>query len=505
MLRRTVLLIAAGAALALASGQPLDRAKIDAAVQRSMKDWGVPGCAIAIVRGNDVLLTAGYGVKEAGKPDRVDPNTIFAIGSMTKAFTTAAMSILVDDGKMNWDDPVRKYIEFFHLEDPLADEMVTLRDLVCHRTGLARNDMLWYNSPLTSEEIIRRIAYLKPTRPFRSAWQYNNLMFLTAGYAVSKTAGTTWQSFVQTRIFDPLGMKTADFTTDVVQHSSDHASPHRKTNGKTEAIAWRNLDNIAPAGSINASVVELANWARLQLNKGEFEGKHLISARNMAEMHTPQMAMRPEDWGREWNPETHQISYGMGWELHDYRGLHLVSHGGAIDGFRGNITLLPDQKLGIVVLSNLDQENMPEALRFSLIDAVLGLAPRDWDSTLIEHFRMETDRAAEATKKRLAARHLDTKPSRELDAYAGEYFDPGYGTATVSLAEGALHIAWSNFKEPLEHFQFDTFDVKAGSLRASPVQFQLGPNGEVRTMNFLGVDFAKRSNHRQGAGDVKTQ
>ncbi len=505
MLRRSFLLIAATTALAQASAQSIDRAKIDAAVQRSMKEWGVPGCAIAIVRGNDVLLTAGYGVKENGKPDRVDPTTIFAIGSMTKAFTTAAMSILVDEGKMNWDDPVRKYIEFFHLQDPLADEMVTLRDLVCHRTGLARNDMLWYNSPLSSEDIIRRIAFLKPTKPFRSAWQYNNLMFLTAGYAVSKVAGTSWQNFVQARIFDPLGMKTADFTTDVVQQAADHASPHRKTGGKTNVVSWRNLDNIAPAGSINADVAEMANWARLQLNNGEFGGKRIISARNMTEMHTPQMAMRPEDWGREWNPETHQISYGMAWELHDYRGLHLVSHGGAIDGFRSNITLLPDQKLAFVVLSNLDQENMPEALRFSLIDAVLGLQPRDWDPILIEHFRLEADRATEAAKKRAAARRMDTKPSRELEAYAGEYFDPGYGTSTVSFVQGELRIAWSNFKEPLEHFQFDTFDVKGGNLRSSPVQFQLGPSGNVRTMNFLGVDFVRQSDHRQSAGDVKAQ
>src|SRR5260370_1342011 len=389
-----------------------------------MQDWGVPGAAVAIVRGDDVLVAEGYGVREQGRPDPVTANTLFAIGSTTKAFTTAAMAMLVDEGKMNWDDPVHKPIEFFNLYDPLADQTVTLRDLVCHRTGLSRNDMLWYNSPLSSEEIIRRIAQLHPLSPFRSTWQYNNLMLLTAGYAVSKASGMPWQDFVQKRIFDPLGMTTADFTTAAAEKSPDHASPHRKRASKTSVISWYNLDNIQPAGAINAGVQDLSKWVRFQLSDGVFEGKRLITARNMAEMHTPQMGIRPADWGRSYNPQTHQITYGMAWTIQDYRGLHLVSHGGAIDGFRANITLLPDQKIGIVVLSNLDQENMPEALRFSLIDILLGLAPRDWDAVLMEHFRDEAKKEAAAAKKRSDSRLPNTKPSRELAASRANTWSP---------------------------------------------------------------------------------
>lgn len=493
MPRRWMLLAVCALYAAFGHAQSLDRPKIDAAVHKAMRDWGVPGAAVAIVRSDDVLLAEGYGVKELGRNDAVTANTVFAIGSTTKAFTAAAAAMLVDEGKMNWDDPVRKYIEFFHLSDPLADQMVTLRDLLCHRTGLSRNDMLWYNSSSTSEEIIRKIAFIKPTQPFRSAWQYNNLMFLTAGYAVSKTAGTPWQDFVQKRIFDPLDMASADCSVTAAQKSPDHASPHRKTAEKTSVISWYNLDNIQPAGAINASARDLSNWARFQLSDGTVHGKRLISARSLNEMHTPQMVMRPEDWGREFNPETRQMSYGLAWMIHDYRGIHLVSHGGAIDGFRANITLLPDQKIGIVVLSNLDQENMPEALRYSLIDILLGLPERDWDSVLMSHFGAESRQQAAAAKRFLDSRVPNTRPSLELASYAGEYVEPAYGTANIKAENGALAVSWSNFRLPLEHFHFDTFRVKAGRLGGSVVQFRLAANATVDSMTFLGVDFKRKS------------
>ena len=494
---RRIIAFFALAALLLLHGQPLDRAKVDAAVHKAMLDWGVPGAAVAIVRDDQVLLAQGYGVKELGKSEPITANTLFAMGSTTKAFTTAAMAMLVDEGKMNWDDPVHKYIEFFHLSDPLADEMVTLRDLICHRTGVSRNDMLWYNSPWSSEEIIRKIAFLKPAKPFRSAWQYNNLMFLTAGFAVGKASGTPWPDFVQQRIFEPLGMTSTDTSASIAEKAPDHASPHLRTDGKTNVISWYNLDTIQPAGAINSNVVDLAKWVQFQLGDGTWHGKRLISARNMAEMHTPQMAMRPEDWGRNYNPETHQMSYAMAWELQDYRGVHMISHGGAIDGFRANITLLPDQKTGIVVLSNLNQENMPEALRFTLVDIVLGLKERDWDSILLDHFGEEAKQEAAETKGLLDSRVPNTTPTHDLIAYGGEYIEPAYGTAVISLENGKLAIQWSNFHQPLDHFHFDTFRVHDGRLEGVPVQFRLAATGDVSGLEFLGVEFEKRkSEHR---------
>lgn len=476
----------------LASAQSADTAKIDALAEAALHAWNAPGIAVAIVRDNQVLLAKGYGLKERGKPDPVTPRTVFAIGSATKAFTTAAMAMLVDEGKMSWDDPVRKHIEFFRLSDPLASDQVTLRDLASHRTGLSRNDLLWYGSPWSQEEILRRIGFVKLTRPFRSAWQYQNIMFSAAGYAVGRASGGTWQDFMQRRIFDPLGMTSASLTTGVAERAPDRATPHRKgTNNAVAVIPWRNLDNIAPAGAINASAEDLTPWVRLQLNGGVFDHNHLISDRNVTEMHTPQTAMRPEDAGRNWNPDTVQSSYGLGWFIHDYRGLHLVSHGGAIDGFRANITLLPREKLGIVVLSNLDSDNLPEALRWSILDLLHGFPARDWNAMLIGHAEEETQTARAAAKERAARRVAGTKPSHDLTAYAGTYHDAGYGDVRISVENGALMLAWSSFRSPLDHYHYDTFDAKAERLNGSQAVFRLNAAGEVSELNLLGVDFAK--------------
>jgi CubicO group peptidase (beta-lactamase class C family) len=470
----------------------LDAKKIDAVAEAAMRAWNAPGVSVAIVRDDRVVLLKGYGVKERGGNSAVTPRTVFAIGSTTKAFTTAAIAMLIDDGKMSWDDPVRKHIEFFRLSDPLASEQVTLRDLTSHRTGLSRNDNLWYGSPWSQEEIIRRIGYVKLSRPFRTTYQYQNIMFSAAGFAVGKASGSTWQDFVQRRILDPLGMTDTSFTTSVAERAPDHASPHSKgRGGELGVVPWRNLDNIAPAGSINSSAEDLAKWVRLQLNDGTFEKKRLISERNLREMHTPQMAMRPDDWGRSWNPETIQSSYGLGWTIHDYRGLHLVSHGGAIDGFRAAITLVPREKLGIVVLTNLGSDNMPEALRWSILDVLHGFPARDWNATLIAHFGAEQQAARAAAQERQLKRAPNTKPSLELTKYAGVYHDAAYGDVRILVESGALALEWANVRSSLEHFHYDTFQVKEGRLDNAPVVFHLNASGAVSGITFQDVDFRR--------------
>ncbi len=389
---------------------------------------------------------------------------------------------------------MRKHIDFFRLYDPLADHAVTIRDLLSHRTGLSRNDALWYNSPWNQVELLRRVAYLKPAKPFRSAWQYNNLMYSAAGYAAGKAAGTSWEDLLQRRILNPLNMHDTSFHVAAAEQSHDHASPHvLRPDGKRTVVPWRGLDSIAPAGALNSTVVDLGRWTRLQLNGGVFEGRRLISVQNMAEMHMPQMAMRPEEWGRTYNPETRQMTYGLGWTLHDYRGRHLISHGGAIDGFRANITMLPDENVGIVVLSNLGQENMPEALRFELIDIWLHLPPRDWDTELRGHFRkVEADTEA-ASRTLLEVRHRDTQPSLELEGYIGHFFDPGYGGVRIRLEQRRLMMEWSNYRNQLEHFQFDTFRTQGPAPGAPLVQFHLAEDGTVRSLSYLGVEFTRMS------------
>ncbi len=467
-------------------------AEIDAIVQEAMRVWQVPGASLAVVRGDEVVHLKGYGVREQDRDEPVTPDTLFAIGSATKAITTTAMAMLVDDGKMGWDDPVRQHLASFRLSDPLADANVTLRDLVCHRTGLSRHDMLWYGSPWDREEILRRIGRVKLEKSFRSVWQYQNIMFLAAGMAAGAAVGSTWEELVQERILGPLGMTNTNFNTSIAEKALEHATPHRKKEEKIEVIPWRNLDNIGPAGSLNAGARDLSRWVRFQLGAGEFEGRRLLSAANFAETHTPKMPIRMDDNFKALLPETTQISYGLGWNISDYRGHLVISHGGGIDGFRAAVHLVPREKLGLAVLSNLGGTSMPEVLVNNLLDLLLGLPVKDWNGLVMEQVEKARAEGKTREKEREEKRHQETNPSRELVAYTGSYEEPAYGTASVSLENGSLQLQWSSFHSRLEHFHFDTFAAKdENPLENQQITFALGADGEVATMDFLGQQFKK--------------
>ena len=479
---------------ALALAQSFNAVRVDSLVQASMKAWHVPGAAVVIVHGDEVVYMKGHGVREMGSGKPVTPDTLFAIASTTKAFTTLSMAILVDEGKMAWDDPVRKHIPWFRLSDPLASDAVTMRDIVSHRTGLSRHDILWVGSPWSREEIIRRIGLVPLTKPFRSAYQYQNIMFTTAGEAVGRISGGTWEDFVRTRIFEPLGVTGADFSTTVAGKTPDHSAAHSKdSDGKVKVSSWRNVDNIGSAGCINAGVRDMSRWVRLQLSDGTFEGKRIVSKANLDETHTPQTVIRLEGVTAAMNPETNQMNYGLGWTIQDYRGRFLVSHGGSLNGFRSQVALLPKEKYGMVILSNLGGTQMPEALRNTLTDYLLGLAPnRDWDAYMIAQAKKQEDEAKAKKQERQAKHHKDTRPSRELSAYAGDYQDPAYGVVKITAENGGLFLAWSNFKCRLEHFHFDTFRITdKNPLEDTQVVFRLGPDGEVEALEALEVTFQR--------------
>jgi CubicO group peptidase (beta-lactamase class C family) len=497
-------LLALLALQSLAPAQAVDEAAVDALVAEALKAWHAPGAAVAIVRDDKVVYLKGHGVKELGSEQPVTPDTQFAIASTSKAFTATAIAMLVDEGKMAWDDPVRKYLDYFRLADPLADANVTLRDLVCHRTGLSRHDLLWYGAANSREEILRRIGFVKLDRPFRSTFQYQNIMFLAAGQAAGAADKSSWETVVQKRIFDPLGMTGANFSVRVAAKAPDHATPHVRLSGKTRPIPWKNIDNVGPAGSINASARDLTRWVRFQLGDGVFEGKRLLSAARLAETHAPQMVIDMDgptgvpSYARAANPETNVMSYGMGWVIQDFRGQHLLSHGGSIDGFRAQVALVPKAKLGIVILSNLGRTSLPEALRNSLVELLLDLPKRDWNALYLEQTkkRLEEDRAKQ--KEREAKRAKGTKPSRELTAYAGTFDDPAYGPVTLMVEKEALLLKWSSHSVRLEHFHYDTFTGKDAAedsldnpLANVTVTFTLDADGQVAALNMLGVEFKR--------------
>ncbi len=471
-------------------------AAIDAAIKHSLDAWRVPGVAVAIVRDGEVIYLKGHGVKSLDADGPITPDTLFPIGSCTKAFTTTAMAILVDEGKMGWDDPVRKHLSFFHLGDPLADREVTLRDLVCHRTGLAPHDLLWYRSPWPPEEVVRRVGLLPLDRPFRTTFQYQSTMFTAAGLAVASTAGQPWQDFVQTRLFDPLGMKSSCFTTTAAEKAADRAVGHRLNRlGRPEVVDYYPEKIPDPAGSIHSTARDLARWAIFQLGDGKIGERRIGSAANLAETHTPQMVIRLDGIERDLHPETVQMSYGMGWVLEDYRGVGLCSHAGAIDGFRAHITLIPEKKIGIVLLNNLQYTRMNLPLSNSLVDLLLGLPRKDWNGLCADAVRRDEEAAAEKARDRESRRNRDTTPSCELSAYTGIYENPAYGTVRVTFEKGTLVWTWNDFTTPLEHYQYDTFLAPLDVLQSPRIAFSLSTEGAVDALKVsepMNVEFRRK-------------
>ncbi|HEY3268405.1 MAG TPA: serine hydrolase [Armatimonadota bacterium] len=469
---------------------------LDAALEEGMRRFSVPGAAAGIVQDDEVVYLKGLGVRELGRPKPVTPDTLFAIASTTKAFTTTSMAMLVDEGKMAWDDPVRRHIPSFRVDDPLTDALITLRDTVCHRTGMARHDALWYLSPMRSEEMVRRLGLLKPAYPIRTTYEYQNLMFLVAGLAVAGAAGMTWQDFVRARIFKPLGMAGANFSATDAQAAADHATPHyRWADDHTTAIPWCDIDALAPAGGINAGARDMAQWVRFQLGDGAFNGARLVSPEALAETHTPHTVIRRTESVRQGFPNTNLQSYGLGWVISDYRGRLNVAHGGELDGFTSQVSLFPNERFGLVVLNNTESV-FPSAMANALADIVLNAPRTDWFAVHAGLMREGQAAREKARAEREAKRALGTSPTLDLSAYAGSYEDAAYGPARVEAASGALTLFWNGRAFPLEHFDYDAFTIRLNerfSLNNEEVAFALAPDHSVGALRFLGRDFPRKA------------
>lgn len=472
--------ILAAAQFAAAQADPL--AGLDEYVKKAMAEWEVPGVAIAIVKDDKVILARGYGVRKLGDPTPVDERTMFAIGSSSKAFTAATIGILVDEGKLKWDDPAATHLPGFELYDPYASRELTVRDMLTHRSGLQRGDLLWYGTDLSRDEILKRVRYLEPSWSFRSNFGYQNLMFLAAGQVVGKVTGKTWDAFVDERIFTPLGMNASNTSIKAFPAGGNVATPHGKIEGNVKEIGWRDIDNIAPAGSINSNAAEMAQWVRLQLGEGMFEGKRVFSSGVAKQMHSSHTIISLAGNYEVLYPEAHFLNYGLGWFLSDYKGKKLIEHGGAIDGMRAAVALVPEEKLGVVVLTNLNGTAFPHFLMFRVIDSFLGGADKDWMAESLKTMKALEARAEEAQKKAEEARVKGTKPSLAADGYAGKYKNDLYGEVTVKNDGGKLSIRFGPaFEGSMEHWHYDTFRAKFdGPLGGNAlVTFDLNAQGKA--------------------------
>ena len=433
---------------------------IDVFIEAQMKEWKVPGMSLAIVQGGKIVLSKGYGFRDVEKKLPVTTKSLFAIGSITKSFTVTVMGMLADEGKMEWDKPVREYLPRFRLYDPLASERMTLRDLVTHRSGLPRHDALWYNSPLTRPELFERLRYLEPSKDFRERYQYNNLMFMSAGILAQELSGMRWEDLVRERIFKPLGMASSNFSVVDSQKSDDFAQPYALAKEELKKVPFRNIDQVGPAGSINSSAEDMSRYLLLHMNRGRIEGRQLLSEANALQMQTPQMVIQ----GPLTFKELGYTSYGMAFTIGAYQGHTMVQHGGAIDGFLALLTFLPQGNVGIVVLTNGSGTPFTNVMNFNVMDRLLGLEKVDWSTRYRERQRKQQAAEEAAKQKGYTAPRPGTKPSHEIKEFAGDYEHPGYGILRIDIEGDALKLTYNDITSPLRHYHYDIFESRSSLL-----------------------------------------
>jgi CubicO group peptidase (beta-lactamase class C family) len=460
---------------------------LDEQIVKALHDFDVPGLALAVIKDDKVILARGYGVRKLGEKDAVTEHTLFAIGSCSKAFTAASLGLLVDEGKLKWDDPAGKYLPSLQLFDPYVSRELTVRDLLCHRSGLERHDLVWYGTALTRDEVLQRMRLAKPGTSFRSKFGYQNVMFLAAGQIVPTVTGKSWDDFVRERLFTPLGMKASNTSVTALSRNDDVAAPHEKVGDKVESVHWRNIDNIAPAGSINSSVADMTHWVRLHLGDGKVGKETLLTSAVVEEMRTPQTVIPLTGPQAKLYAGAHFFNYGLGWFLYDYRGKKAVGHGGNIDGMSALVGMLPEEKLGLVVLTNRGGTQLPWAVQNHVFDAFLKAPARDWFAEVLELAKAGEKQAREVEQKEEKERVKDTKPTLPLEKYAGTYHDDLYGDVRVKREDGklVLYAAGTGEAGDLEHWHFDTFRARPRDRRGprlTLVTWALDRRGKVESL-----------------------
>ncbi len=459
-------------------------------VQAALRDGKVPGAAVLIIKNGEVLFSQGFGKRNVAENLDVTSHTLFPIGSSSKAFTAAAIAMLVEEGKLAWDTPIRHYLPSFKLYDQFATERITVRDLLCHRSGLARHEFLWYGSDMTRKEMVERLAYLEPNVDFRTLYQYNNLMYATAGYLIEIVSGQTWEEFVATRIFKPLGMTTSNTSIEESQKTDDYALPYEEKKDKIEEVPfYTTFQAMGPAGSISTNLEDIAHWLRFQLNEGKHGETQLVGAEYLEQNHTPQVVIPAGDnipMGK--HLEFINWSYGQGWHIGSYRGHLMIEHGGSIDGFMAEVVLLPDEHAAVAVFTNRGSNLVPYIIAYTACDRLLGAEKTDWNGLLQnEYANLKAQAEKQLAEMQNAAPAVPgTHPSHPLSAYCGHYENPGYGVVTISQVGDALQFTYNGIPSPLTHVHYDIFELNLERFEyKTRVSFVMDVNGNIESLTVL--------------------
>lgn len=491
MRRRLLALAAFLLAAPLHAQAPASRAAItrelDRFIHQGMKSWQVPGVSVAVVHGDSVILAAGYGVRDLSKPGAVDPNTLFGIMSTTKAFTAMLIAMLVDEGKMSWNDPVTRWIPEFQMPDPYVTRVLTVQDLLTHSAGLGNADMLWSRADLSEHEIFQRIRLLTPAYGFRNGFVYQNVMYGLAGEVIARVSGMSFPEALQRKIFQPLGMTRTypTYATMAATADPNTSQAHFRIRGTVQPIAEDKVDLLAAAGATWSTANDMTRWLRFLLDSARVDGRRLVSDSSFRMLFAPHVMVPPDEfYPTAALTQPHWMTYGLGWFQQDYRGYMVDFHTGSLDGRTAIIGLIPALKLGVYVFGNLDHAEFRHALMLKTFDQYIGGRGRDWNADLR---RLYGDMAAEGDSAEAAGMRRQvtgTRPTLALGEYTGTYSHPIWGDIVVELKDSVLQFRMGNPSElrgPLQHWNYDTFHALLGDGRSGPttVRFVVGSRGQV--------------------------
>lgn len=462
--------------------------KADELIEESMTFWKVPGAAVAIVTKDEVLFSKGFGFRDATKKLPVTPKTVFPLASITKSFTAMGVALLVDEGKLSWDDRVQQHLPWFRLKDDYAGAHLTIRDLLCHRSGLPRHDLLWYGTNISRKEGLRKLAHLELSKGFREEWQYQNIMFTTAGFLAGEIAGSSWETLTQAKIFKPLKLTdTVCVLKDFLKKSNKALGYKKQTDEEVKKVAYRNRLNAGPAGSVFSNVTDVGKWLQLHLGQGKYQidpkkSAQFVSKKNLAEMHSPQMIIRNAPSFKTLYG-TPIDTYGLGWFIRPYRGKTMIEHGGNIDGFSTLASFFPDEGLGMIVLANLESTPFRRAVTHSLYDMLFEVEDQ-WDAKF-KKFNDKAKRGEEVKKeKNRKARKKNTKPSHALKDFAGTYQHSGYADIVTRLRKGKLEGFLMGKYWPLEHYHYNIFEMIFEDDNREKIKFEVAEDGKVASFKF---------------------
>jgi CubicO group peptidase (beta-lactamase class C family) len=478
---------------------PLDKRiqEFEAYILKAQKEWEVPGLSVAVVKDGKVILAKGYGVRELGTSNAVDAQTLFACASTTKAMTATCMGILVDEGKIKWDDAVVTHLPEFQLYDPFMTREIKIRDLLIHDTGVGNADFLWDIMAVSSDEVLRKMRDVKPSYSMRSSFIYQNIFYLAAGKVIEKVSGKPWGQFVSERIFQPLGMtRTVPFRKDVTD--PNQTMPHYNIEGKITVIQHTNADVIGPAGSVWSSAEDMGKWMQCMLDSSKYAGGRLLTAKTWIEMFRPQVLVPANEfYPTQQLTKPNWTTYALGWFQHDYKGKKVNFHTGSLAGATAIHGQLPEERLGIYVFGNYDHAEVRHALVYKAFDHFALGGTRDWSADFLKLYKNIQSGWEKSQKDFEAKRVAGTKPSLPLEVYAGTYSDPLYGEVVITLQGDQLTVVANNYlKATFTHWHYDTFrgwyDKKwNGKGNAS---FVLGTDGKISKVNFDGIEFKRMGN-----------